>query len=371
MTDRQLEDAVRSAFHDHEHLVDGAGLLDAVQRRVERRRRTGHLALAAAATAVVLAGSSALVTTMNRPGPPPDRLGSAPSATAPPVPVSPAPQTTSPAPVPPGWQAYSSGGLEVTVPAEWDRDNYGCGMDARPSVVGLDSGGTACKAAESPKKEVAIVGRPEVDVPDGHGFLPFKTEIAGEPADRGEGWLRDGRYAGWIRIPGRNVTLSVRTHSEALTSRILASARLVTVDRNGCETAKPAAPRPQPPTSAQFVPDRPAAISVCYYGMEQVLIAGQELTDALALKLTSILNGSRPGPNAARTTPCPVEPLGPEAVVTVRGADGDLATVYVRINGCGERGLDNGRTRAQVTQALIHHLLRPIVRGYSFDSSLP
>ncbi len=377
MSDQQLEDVVRAAFRRHEHLVDGDRLLPTVQARIIRRRHTVHIA-AASATGVVLAASAAGVLAFgpDRAAQPTDRTTPTASNPATVGPTLPAVADSTPPPVPPGWTAYSSRGAEIVVPSHWPVNNYGCGMDARPSVVRAKGMQFMCLTPEPQTKELAILGGPDVERPGAGQYLrerAIRVDGLGE-AYRADGRLPDGRWAGWVRIPSHDVLLVVRTRSAATTGRILDSIRLVNTDRLGCASNRPAADRPaQSGVQGSFVPADPRSITICYYETHgpAVLAASTRLTGTPAKQLADALNQAKPGPNADRPSPCEAGRPGFNAELRVTGADGQTTTVFVRFEGCTGRGLDNGTRQATVTQTIIHRTLQPLHVGYAFDGNLP
>src|SRR5258705_998712 len=74
----------------------------------------------------------------------------------------------------------SSLGLEIAVPAGWEVNNYGCGMDSRPSVVRFLGMTLACATPEPPTKDLAIIGA----APDGDyaGMTTRDVTLASVPA---------------------------------------------------------------------------------------------------------------------------------------------------------------------------------------------
>jgi hypothetical protein len=122
-------------------------------------------------------------------------------------------------------------------------------MTARPSVVRGKGLETLCYTPEPPIKELAITE----DAPKPGSA----TTVDGIPARRGEERLADGRYAGWISVPSRHVTVEVRTRDRATADRILHSVQLVDTDHFGCPTRPPETAKPAGQGD-------PTTITVCY-----------------------------------------------------------------------------------------------------------
>ncbi len=362
MTDVDVETVVRDAFRSHEHLVAGGatGLLDAVRGRVQRRRRTFAVAASGLATLAVLAGAVWLATPHGSGG-----------AAEPPL-VSPAAPRRSSVPAPPGWRLESSLGVELTVPAGWETNDFGCGMTAKPSVVRGRGAETQCLTPEPLSKELAVIEQPV-----GPPFLAVAgrpTSVDGVAASRADGRTGDGRYAGWILIESVHVRVEVRTRDAATTRTILDSVHLVDIDHVGCPTGRPRVARVAD-SGGGFVTREPAAISICYYGGRATypLQSSAQLTDEPARQLATALNAARPGgnPNPPEGTCVQEAPPVPDAVLLVRAADGRLTMVWVTYSSCTGRGMDNGVRLAQVTQTLIHLVMKPLHAGYAFNGDLP
>jgi hypothetical protein len=235
---------------------------------------------------------------------------------------------------------------------------------------------TLCYTREPATKELAIIeDTPKPGTP---------TTIDGVPAQRGELRLEAGRYAGWISVPSRHVTLDVRTRSPQTTDWILHSFRLVDVDHLGCSTRPPTAAGPPP--RAGFVPPDPATISVCYYAGTDRLQASAEITGDEADRLAGMINAAPPGRNPdrpARSCDARADRPNPDATLrmntlridattrTAASPGTDETTVRIRFSSCTRRGLDNGATTAQVTNDLVRTMMAPVHAGYSLSGDLP
>ncbi|NJC85364.1 hypothetical protein [Planosporangium mesophilum] len=265
---------------------------------------------------------------------------------------------------PTGWRFESSLGAQVAVPAYWEVNDSGCGMTARPSVVRGKGLQTLCYTREPATKELAIIREaPEQSSPK----QGSPTTIDGVPAQRDEMRLADGRYAGWISVPSRHVTLDVRTRNPQTTDWILHSFRLVDVDHLGCPTRPPNTTGPPP--RAGFVPADPARISVCYYAGTDRLQASAEITGDEAHRLVGMINAAPPGRNPdrpARSCDARTDRPDPDAMLRVT-----TTTVRIRFSSCTRRGLDNGAATAQVTNDLVRTMMAPVHAGYSLSGDLP
>jgi hypothetical protein len=275
---------------------------------------------------------------------------------------------------PPGWRLESSLGAQIAVPDNWAVNDSGCGMTANPSVVRGKGLQTLCYTSEPPTKELAIIE--DASKPGENAPKPgTATTINKIPAQRGEKRLPDGRYAGWISVPSRQVTVDVRTRDPETTERILHSLRLVDTDHLGCPTHPPKKAKTR--TQNGFVPPDPKTITVCYYGGQDRLQASAEIKDAEkdaetgdnAHRLAAMLNAAPPGGNPdrpAQTCDARADPPNPDAILLMRDS-----AVRIRFSTCGGRGMDNGARTVQVTRSVITTIMAPIHAGYSISADLP
>jgi hypothetical protein len=315
-------------------------------------------------------------------------LGSS-SCDAPPAPEAPAPTPPSAAfPSAPsaagprpgvvaGWRVESSMGVQIGVPSHWAINDYGCGMTDGPTVVRGQGAQRLCLTPEKSTKEVAEIG---IDAPNavgaGPAFTRREVSLDGVSAERTEGQGADGRYFGWLRIPSRRVLVSVRVHDPDVARRILDSARLVAADQNGCPDRRPPAARPgaaHPEAASALSPERPTAISVCYYGEQgNALQSSARLSGPQAAALAAALNQAPAGPNPDADPKMCLHPAAPppaDAVLLVEDAAGRGA-IHVTFSGCVGRGLDNGARRARVNASIIKMFMEPLHTGYGYNGDL-
>lgn len=278
----------------------------------------------------------------------------------------------------PGWRLESSLGLQISVPAHWAVNDYGCNMSQQPTVVRGQGAQMSCLTPETPEKQLAWLGK--------DGGLPLETlpgasaravTLDGVAGERVEGRASDGRFVGWLRLPARQQLLVVKVLDEALLRRILDSAKLVPVDHNGCPELRPIAPKDRPARSAAalpLAPERPRSVAICYYGSngDQLLSSALLVGDA-ARDVADRLNRSAPGPNPD-TDPkqCLHLPAPPpaDAVLLLGDAHGST-TIHVSFSGCTGRRLDNGLRQAHVSASLLKAILTPLHTGYGFNGELP
>lgn len=379
MSRYDVETLLRDTFRSHEAEADegGGDLAGAVRARVARRRRRATVAGAVAAAVAVLAAAG-LVPALVGDGParPPagDTAADDGAATA-------------------GWRWESSLGAEIRVPAGWAINDFGCGMTDAPSVVRGGGPARTCLTPEAVHKELAIISDRVGRQPDDAQLPRRSVTVSGVPALRAEGRLPDGRYAGTINVPRRDVAIEVRTRDEATTRRILDSLRLVQTDHAGCPTQRqpvanaplPGQEPPQSPTASDtrmpprdpFVPGDPSSVSICAYGSAlggtprpERLRASTRLAGADATALAVALNAAPAGSNpAGKACPRPEPADGYDVLLLVRSQDGEQR-VLVSWNRCVGRGLDNGVRRAQLTEPLLAAIMRPLGVGYVLAAPL-
>ena len=209
-------------------------------------------------------------------------------------------------------------------------------MTGRPTVVRAQGAQRGCFTPEAATKEVAILS-PWVELPNTISNEPSKgpevpagvtadrrpVAIDGIPAERATFQLPDGRYAGWIKVPSRNLALSVRTLSESRTTAILGSLECVTVDANGCSVKKRVAVDPgwweaSPDTVPVAAPaDR---IAICYYNhAASTLAVSASLEGDRAAQVVAALNASERGLNPDCTKRGPTGPPKTRAPPVRRG----------------------------------------------------
>ncbi len=213
-----------------------------------------------------------------------------------------------PEPVPPDWRYESYAGVQIQVPPTWGwggapaRDARfaghlgGCGTSRARVGQGADS---ADGSAGTP-----FVGRPSTLVgpclPWGSpGILPSSDAVwFASPLPVGL------RHLGSVEAETRTVgaqAITVLSHDRALRERILATARQVTVDGNGCPTA--------PVTHSTVGPRRldPVSLSVCVYTQDpggSTLLYSERLPQLSALGYQRAVQQA-PGPRPAPCAPVP------------------------------------------------------------------
>jgi hypothetical protein len=275
-----------------------------------------------------------------------------------------------------GWRWESSLGVEILVPGDWTLEDAGCGMTARPSVVRYPRSENDCATNEPATKELAIIGPPS-NQSLASGPLE-QIDLHGVPAIRSRWRLPDGRFAGLIELPSKEVAVSVRTREEATAKLILDSLRLAAVDWAGCPAMRPV--RESRAADATFVPPQPNSIGICIYhsdaagpwseGIRSRLRASRTLAGDEAAHLAEAMNSARPGgnPDPPASICTQDRPVVPDVMLVVRGENA-TTTVWATFSSCYGRGLDNGAVRAELTLSLALEIMGRF--GFQMVADLP
>jgi hypothetical protein len=332
------------------------------QRRGKIKERIGYASVAFAMIATIVA----IVTSLpHRPAPLPPTSRQRPA----PVPT-----------VPAGYRIESSLGLQIAVPDAWQTNDFGCGQDARPTVVRGQGIAPGCLTPTPDAKEFALI-ETSAFAPNPDALLAIvganlnrikqhHVTIGGVAAVGGNGPLGDGRFAGWILVPARHIIVIARTDSQATLASILASARLVSIDHFGCRTAAPPAQRPAPAGGTTFVGPSPTAVTVCYYAGADGggrLQASTQRTGSAAVSVATAFNAANDGSNPDHPERC-THSTGPQpidAVLLFGRSDGTVQEVTATFQMCVGVHLDNGRQYRQLTQKLIELIMAGTDAGYT------
>jgi hypothetical protein len=269
------------------------------------------------------------------------------------------------------WRWESSYGLELAVPASWKINDTDCNQTDAPSIVRAQGVTNDCLTPEPTTKEIVeILGGEAVEgaqLPN--GLEPYDVSLGDEPAERSEGLTEDGRFAGWLRVPRLKVIVEARVHEQDTLTRVLDSARIVDVDHNGCATARQDI-RARPPATRTLVASDTHALSVCYFGSSDVLLASSWLEGDAASQLVTKLNKAGPGanPDVAESQCARTEDVPPVDAMLIAHDTIDRAIVEVSFSGCTNRGLRNGRDTSRVSQDLLQAIMESLHVGYAFSA---
>lgn len=270
------------------------------------------------------------------------------------------------------WRTDGTAGAEISVPAAWKINDFGCGMSQGPTIVRAPGIQTLCLTPETARKEVAVLGDGEAKL-NGSGLAgtPKRVTVSGKTGLRLERRLRDGRYAGYVKVPSARLVLTVRTHERSKTTRILNSLRFVKTDVSGCATDRSRAPqRPGGVKGSRLVPSDPASISVCYYEQSRLVQASYRVTGKKAKAMAAALNKARPGFNKDAPECGTFAPTYPDVVLRFKDRSGHRSRVVVTFSGCRNRGIDNGHRKGALTGKMLSQVMSPLHVGFGWSGPL-
>ena len=111
------------------------------------------------------------------------------------------------------------------------------------------------------------------------------------------------------------------------------------------------------------------AVSVCYFGSSDVLLASSWIEGDAASQLVTKLNEARPGanPDVPESQCARTEEVPPVDALLIAQDTRDRAIVEVSFAGCTHRGLRNGRDTSRVNQELLQAIMESLHTGYGFS----
>jgi hypothetical protein len=269
----------------------------------------------------------------------------------------PGPAAGPPAP-PVGWRREAYRDVEVTVPADW-----GFGISDWPSCLSHQPAGPY---VGRPVGAIPLIGcGPPERGPDpaldatrtGGTFVWFSPAWSGKTGPERE--ARQDR----VTVTSGDVRLVVQA-PVALRNRILASARTITADANGCPVSHPISGDPAWRPKGEGSTGPVEAVAACRYELRRpgpALISSLRITgDDARRAMEAASNGKAGGgPDASACRTSTTNDYGHEVVV-LRPEPGDrLREVVLRYAGCGHHGFDHG---GRVT-ALTRDGLAPFLTG--------
>jgi hypothetical protein len=343
MTD--VEDILRTAFRDHEHLVDGLDpLLPPVRERIARRRIRWILAGAVTAACATAGGGAAVA------------IGTAGGGT-----------DHRPAPVS-GWRWESSRGLEFQVPADWGINDFHCGSPVHATVIRAVGPQLDCELRNPPRVELAMIDA-FAAVPRG---LPAHTvtfgNVRGQRAEAARG--PDGWYRGWFKVESPRATLTVLTRDAATARHILDSARPVTVDHLGCPTRDTDSTLPATPAGPSFVPAGQVSAVACLYAVAEpdngLLMASAVIPTATVPALAAALDAAP----IVHDHSCPAALAGPQdghAWLRFGDSAGGTTVVEALSRTCAGSVVANGRDWVRLTPETAGLFMTPLHSGFAVE----
>lgn len=271
-----------------------------------------------------------------------------------------------------GWRWESSLGIELAVPDEWGVNDTDCNQTSAPTIVRAQGSVDACLTLEPPTKQIVEISPPapwrdEHDPAPSGEFPRQQLVIDGEPVERIEGELPDGRAAGWLNFAKTKNFIQARVRDQDLLRRIFDSVHVVTVDTHGCATARKSM-KLKAPRAKTLLPAEATEVSICYFDQDQVLRTSALLEGSEATKLIELLNGAEPGrnPDVPKDLCLEEKPPLADTLLIARG-EHDGALVELAFSGCTHRGLTNGRTTSQLTIPMMEAIMHPLRVGYGYS----
>jgi hypothetical protein len=276
---------------------------------------------------------------------------------------------------PAGLQYGSSLGMQILVPEDWKHNDTGCHQTAAPSLNFGNGPALMCYTPTPVHKEWATI-REDQSPSVAHefeatvtGVHETATTLDGVAATRGTGRLPNQMYAGWIRVPARNVDLLVRTRSAAATAAILDSAALVDVDHLGCATRQPGGTPVPPQRGAPFIDPEPRQVVLCYYGSEGTTLSSSGVASGTkAADIAAALNAAPDGrtPDVPATN-CTYSAFPPrtDAILYAYGSDGTARRIDAAFSSCTKRGLFNGNSYKKIDVDLVGRFMILVSASYA------
>jgi hypothetical protein len=312
-----------------------AGVRAGAERRTRARRR---LAMVGGATAVLaIALSETLVSSLTGPG------HSAPPAS---------PRRAAAGPhdlVVNGMRAWSFHGLQLRAPQAWAINGLQCGTPVMDTVVLDPITIPGCLLAHPPAVQTLTLGVSQaVTLPPSH----HPVTVSGQRGILGTQHLSNGLTREVLVLPGISAAAEAETSDPALALAIIASARIVKVDANGCSsrasTLRPARPG-RPGAAEQLVPGDPTQVAVCHYSGH--LLAHSFLVPATQVRvLARRLNALKPGLRKAQGVSNRCQLPGNDAyILRFFYSSAAPLNVVLRIVGCNDLGADNGARTGGLT----------------------
>lgn len=256
--------------------------------------------------------------------------------------------------VPAGKQAVSWHGVQLLVPSTWKLDDARCGTPQHDTV--LRSGAGLVQACGRPTVPALTVVRFEALAEREFSTGPAaaaKTpaDVDGTPALRGSRVNIRDRYAVLV-VPSEQVVVTASAPTLTEADALLDTARVVTVDANGCrsrlDSSRAGGPSDREGANAHLLPGDPADVSICRY-------AQLRLEDSRRLSPDAIAGAQRvldalPTGRSGRVPPGEIMPAIchqiDDDVTTLDAtyAAGLNLTVYLRDQACTDRSPTNGST---------------------------
>ncbi len=255
-------------------------------------------------------------------------------------------------------------GIEVAVPRSWPDNRGTCGTPQANTVLWNEDGILDCLVIQplglSAVEFGGVVPRPT-------SWYRRHTTLVTIDGVRARRW-----FAGTVRgsrevqlvFPRRDIAVTVLSPHRSLLRRIVASIRLVRVDKNGCPTRPAGDYRlgSRPSTPPPFVPKGAVHVVACSYQghwLDRSNMLGPRAAERLARALDAAPGGLSRAPRSSYLpSVCAATWRGSVIVARFkyRGSRPPV-TVTAHIDGCSRLGASNGRWAVRITPRWVMRLV--------------
>jgi hypothetical protein len=239
-------------------------------------------------------------------------------------------------------------GIEVAVPATWRLERGMCGTPQENTVLWNEDGTTLCLVRQPPGLSVVEFGGSLRTL---HGFRRRTTPVTidGVQARRWDAGTVMGSHAVRLDFASRNLSVTVLSPDRSLLDRILASVRVIRVDRNGCPThpAGVYTRGSRRSTSEPLVPAGPRRLVGCSYQgrwLDHSNLVGPRAASHLARALDAAPFGFSHAPRGTiLPSICGSTWRGSSMTARFEYVAHRPVTVTAHLEGCARLGASNGR----------------------------
>ena len=247
-------------------------------------------------------------------------------------------------------------GIEVAVPAAWQLNRGMCGTPKADTVLWNEDGLLQCLTNQP--RGLSVVEFSGVEK-GRHGGAP--VTIDGAAALRRPAGTVAGSSEVQLVFPRRRITVSVLSPQPSLLRRILASARVVRVDVNGCPTRPAPVYRLGSRPLGPFVPKEAVRMVGCsYHGrwLDRSNRVGRRAARRLAHDFGAVPFGLSRAPRGS-ILPSICAQTWRQSLIVARFeyAVRPPVSVAAHIEGCSRLGASNGRWAVQIKPGWVFQLV--------------
>lgn len=264
-----------------------------------------------------------------------------------------------PRPIPAGMQAVDYHGVEVLVPASWKLEDFGpCGPHPQSNTVhvhrpGDDGSFLACGRTSPPEASLYVVRMTMTDEPEpSHrpNAAQRSLSVDGHPALESLLRPRYGPVQHLIRIPDRQVEVSIEGPDPARVRQLIDDIRVIDVDQQGCATRANLTP------TGQLLTEQPTGAVLCSYDRgwsESSKILDADEAQALVRALEQVPTGFSLDKSSrqSRQTTCALERQR-GLLLRVNYGNQLQITLVARLAGCGNLGVSDDRSSRRIDTGL-------------------